>query len=164
MSTPPPPRLAAVPHFAAAPPIAGAGPRLLRTALARGRLPMGALRLTILRAADDALRARGVPLRDRRTRLDRIGRFLADHADRRRPPSADEVRRWARELVRRGRVTEEEAAACVRAVAFLYARVLGRPREGAAPASASTGPAPTSPSSHRGPITGPHRREDGRRQ
>lgn len=104
----------------------GDQPRLLRSALAGGRLPLGALRLTILQALDAELRRRGRPVRERRLHRDRAGRFLDHHADRRRVPPVPEVRRWTREMARRGRADAAEAQALLRSVRLLYATVLGR--------------------------------------
>ncbi len=108
----------------------GVGPDLLRAALARGRLPLGALRLTILEVLDAELRRRGRTAVRRRDHRRRVGRYLADHADRRVPPTGAEARRWARRLVRSGRLSREEADATLAAVGFLYVRVLARPDEG----------------------------------
>lgn len=100
---------------------------LLRKALAGGRLRMGALELTILQALDAELRRREEPARSRRRARRRAARFLADHAERRSPPGADEVRRWVEEMALRGGIPRGERASYLRTVSFLYTRVLHRP-------------------------------------
>lgn len=105
---------------------------LLREALAAGRLPLAALRLTILQALDAELARRRHSLRARRALRAHASRFLADHADRRTLPCGREVRGWLRASVRSGRLSVAEAGGCMRALRFLYARVLGRP-DGAVP-------------------------------
>lgn len=136
-----------------------ARPRLLRTALSAGRLPLGALRLTILQALDLELERRGRSPGERRGHRDRAGRFLADHAARRRLPPLREVRRWARELARRGRADAAEAEALLRSVRLLYAAVLGRGREARAEASDRGCPSTSS-----GPVTASRRRGPEARQ
>lgn len=118
------------------------GPELLRAALARGRLPMGALRLTILEVLDAELRRRGRTADQRREHRRRVARYLADHADRRVPPTGAEARRWARRLVRSGRLSRGEADATLAALGFLYVRVLARPAEGLPAPAARRGPSP----------------------
>lgn len=137
-------------------------PRLLRSALAAGRLPLGALRLTLLQALDADLDRRGRPPAERRDHRDRVGRFLADHADRRRIPGPAEARRWAREMVRRGRTDAAEAEALLRSVRLLYAAVPGRTREGRP--GADDGPPGGPPAASRGPLTGRRRRGRAARQ
>ena len=142
-------------------PIARARPRLLRSALAAGRLPLGSLRLTILQALDVELRRGGHTPRERRTHRDRVGRFLADHADRRRVPPLPEVRRWARELTRRGRADAAEAEALLRSVRLLYTAVLERRGEEGA-REEDGGPGGRRASS--GPVTGRRRPDRAARQ
>lgn len=136
----------------------GVRPGLLRSALAAGRLPLGALRLTILQALDAELSRRGRSPGERRRHRDRVGRFLADHADRRRVPPLREVRRWTRELERRRRADAAEAEAALRSVRLLYGAVLGRGRK--ARAAADDG----RPSASSGPVTGSRRRGTEARQ
>lgn len=140
----------------------GDQPRLLRSALAGGRLPLGALRLTILQALDAELRRRGRSVRERRLHRDRAGRFLDHHADRRRIPPVPEVRRWAREMERRGRADAGEAEALLRSVRLLYAAVLGRDRQGGT--ATDEGPPRGRRAASSGPVTGGGRRERWARQ
>lgn len=140
----------------------GGQARLLRSALAGGRLPLGALRLTILRALDAELRRRGRSVRERRLHRDRAGRFLDHHGDRRRVPPIPEVRRWAQELARRGRADTAEAEALLRSVRLLYAAVLGRGREEGA--ATDEAPSPGRRAASSGPVTGGGRRERSARQ
>lgn len=100
---------------------------MLRDALAGGRLPLAAVRLTILQAMEAELRRRSRPAEVRGSWLETAGRFLADHGDLRRLPSRAEALGWLVRLGLEGRLPIGAAGRWDRAIRFLFDRVLTSP-------------------------------------
>lgn len=100
---------------------------MLRDALAGGRLPLAAVRLTILQAMEAELRRRSRPAEVREGWLEPARRFLADHGDLRGVPSRAEALGWLVRLGLEGRLPIGATERWDTAIRFLYDRVLASP-------------------------------------